>query len=140
MYNVERFLSEAQKRVDTKVESKEVKQAAEEFKKIEQKRKVEVEHFAPKLEVSRLQPAELKDKLNRLSSTQWKTLPASDFVNGVEIILGRTLSQDEIQHILSGWFQPKVMDSLASISANCWNMTEWIAASWKDELSATLKR
>src|SRR5262249_7123906 len=39
MYNVERFLSEAQKRVDTKVESAEVKKAAEEFKEIEEKRK-----------------------------------------------------------------------------------------------------
>jgi hypothetical protein len=38
MYNVERFLSGAQKRFDTNVEATEVRKAAEEFKEIEEKR------------------------------------------------------------------------------------------------------
>jgi hypothetical protein len=43
MYNVERFLSEAQKRVDTRVGSTEVEKAAEEFKDIETKKQIAVE-------------------------------------------------------------------------------------------------
>jgi hypothetical protein len=40
MYNVERFLSEAQKRIDTKVELIEVERAADEFKEIESKKQI----------------------------------------------------------------------------------------------------
>jgi PIN like domain len=43
MYNVERFVNEAQKRLDTNVEPTEVKKAAEEFKDIESKRETTAE-------------------------------------------------------------------------------------------------
>jgi hypothetical protein len=51
MYSVERFLSEAQKRVDTKVESTEVKKAAAEFKDIESKKqsKLDIDAFSADL-------------------------------------------------------------------------------------------
>jgi hypothetical protein len=127
MYNVERFLSEAQKRVDTKVESKEVKQAAEEFKEIEQKRKFEVEHFAPKLESSRLQSSELQEKLTRLSSTQWNTLPASDFVNGTQILLRRALRPDEIHYLFNTVFSDEAaMNKAVAAFPNCWSIVEFL--------------
>jgi len=128
MYNVERFLSEAQARVDTKVEPTEVKQAAEEFKEIEQKRKLEVaDDFAPNLESLRLWSSEAKEKLNRMSSSQWGKLLASDFFNGIQISLGRALTPDETQYLLSVWFQKDVMDSLAIMYPNCWNVAEFLA-------------
>ncbi len=43
MYNVERFVNEVQKRLDTNVEPTEVKKAAEEFKEIEEKRESSVD-------------------------------------------------------------------------------------------------
>src|ERR1700694_3069009 len=71
MYNVERFLEEAESRLDTRVEAEEVKKAAEEFKEIEQKRKVEImSRDIPGLERA-LHQRELIDKLMRSPSSQW---------------------------------------------------------------------
>src|SRR5579859_710619 len=79
MYNVERFLSEAEKRVDTKVESTEVKKAAEEFKEIEEKRTLEAPmYFLTDLDKVRF--PEVRERLVRLSSSQWPKVPISDMV------------------------------------------------------------
>jgi hypothetical protein len=73
MYNVERFLSEAEKRFDTKVEATAVKKAAEEFKVIETKRESAGEteqHLAHDLSYMLEQAALLDSKYPEKSSIQ----------------------------------------------------------------------
>jgi PIN like domain len=127
MYNVERFLSEAQKRFETKVESIEVKKAAEEFKEIEQKRKIESSIFdASNLESSVLRDSELRERFKRLSSSQWSMLPTADILRAVQLTLGRSLNSNENQYLNAVVQQQHIVEAVANVFPNCWNIAEFL--------------
>ena len=133
MYNVERFVNEAQKRFDTKVGTTEAQKAAEEFKEIEQKRKLDTPPFdITNIERSLLKQSELRERLARLSSSQWSKVPAEDLLGGIQIVLGRTLHPKENQYLMALFLQRKAMDAVADVYPNCWGVAEFWGEVLKD--------
>ncbi|MBZ5504203.1 MAG: PIN domain-containing protein [Acidobacteriia bacterium] len=126
MYNVERFLKEAEKNLDTKVGTGTVKKAAEEFKEIEQKRTLEAPLYdMTGIERSLLHQSELREGLTHLSSSQWSTVPMEDWVRAVQIATGRSLSQLESAYLARLIGTPGAVDATAAVVPSCWDIAKF---------------
>jgi hypothetical protein len=139
MYNVERFVNEAQKRFDTKVGTTEAKKAAEEFKEIEQKRKLETPPFdITDIERSLLQQSELRERLTRLSSSQWSKVPTEDLARAVQMSVGRPFTEVENGYFLSFIHNRRGMDAVAKYAPTCWDLAEFLASVFRQLEGASL--
>ncbi len=128
MYNVERFLEEAQNRVDTKIERVDLKKAAEEFKEIEAKHKIDLMtlEFSEKEEEAR-RNAEVRERLTRLPSSEWRKVPIPDFIRAAQVSIGRRLRVEESRYCLKLILERnEIIESLSETYSNCWEIVEFI--------------
>lgn len=125
MYNVERFVNEAQKRLDTNVEPTEVKKAAEEFKEIEEKRGT-----APATDYGNLRGTlrdfrnltPTQDQLTRLSSTQWRQIRIEEWIAALEQLSRKQITPDELNALTAFLGLGERLDAAAKDMQTCWDM------------------
>jgi PIN like domain len=139
MYTVERFLSEAQKRFDTKVEATAVKEAAEEFKDIQQKKAEEtfpnVSTILRDWQVAALGIKRVSSQPEGRLPMQWlETIPASEagkvvntvWVHAVEDLLGRSCTKKEAD-MIRRVVRSEPFFRIASTAKNLWEIAEKLA-------------
>jgi hypothetical protein len=139
MYSVERFLSEAQKRFDTKVEATAVKEAAEEFKDIQQKKAEEtfpnVSTILRDWQVAALGIKRVSSQPEGRLPMQWlETIPASEagkvvntvWVHAVEDLLGRSCTKKEAD-MIRRVVRSEPFFRIASTAKNLWEIAEKLA-------------
>jgi len=146
MYNVERFLSEAQKRVDTNVESAELKKAAEEFKDIESKREGDnsitgfVEHWMTITKnpgptfagIAKALSSEVSDSrtvrelLEGVDSGASKIFNAGHWLFAVETIYDRPCTPVE-RSLIEQVIKRGDLEKIARGAKNCWDIAGALA-------------
>jgi hypothetical protein len=129
MYNVERFLEQAERRLDTKMETGDVKKAAEEFKEIEEKRKEQsAEYVNLLLRKALLERTGIKNRLIHIPSSDWAKVPITDFIKGIQALERRVLAQPEIDYVFKMLQSKDVMTSVAHAYNNCWAIVRFFDA------------
>jgi hypothetical protein len=131
MYNVERFLSEAQRRFDTRVEAIAVEKAAEEFKEIEEKRvseaSVQLLRDTLRDDVGGKKPYSFKDRLLQLPASEWRLLGFDDWLSAVKEIRNRPLTQREQDAMKKFFALGDALDSAAKAFGSCWDFADLCA-------------
>lgn len=153
MYNVERFLEQTEKNLDIKVETGEVKKAAEEFKDIQQKRETELDFLKAynrklldearalderresvteplgELALKKVQTVDsifLKERLAKIPVEQRSTLSIWDWAKAVEAINSKPITGRGFAAIRRA-IKIGNIDDFARLSKNCLEIAEKLA-------------
>jgi hypothetical protein len=134
MYNLQRFLAEAQKHFKTNVESGDLEKAAAEFDEIQQ-RKVEIPRKPADLSGELNTQPDIREKLRRLSATQWSKLPVTDMIKGVSSYLRRPLDIRERNWVLNFLMtRSALLDQIALTTENVWDVAELIGGTLEEAI------